>query len=123
MPALPVLGFQHSGLKPTGSPLRKVATCWMDCWHLLSPYPHLSRPDHRYHRPPMQLLERDNVLQRLDELFESARDGNGHAVLVRGEAGIGKTSAVRTVTEAHSEDAHILWGGCDDLLTARPLGP
>ena len=71
----------------------------------------------------MQLLERDDVLQRLDELFESARDGNGHAVLVRGEAGIGKTSAVRTVTDAHSEDAHILWGGCDDLLTARPLGP
>ena len=71
----------------------------------------------------MQLLERDDVLQRMEELFASARDGDGHAVLVRGEAGIGKTSAVRTVTDAHSEDAHILWGACDDLLTARPLGP
>ena len=58
----------------------------------------------------MQLLERDDVLQRVEELFASARDGDGHAVLVRGEAGIGKTSAVRTVTDAHSEDAHILWG-------------
>ena len=71
----------------------------------------------------MQLLERDDVLQRMEELFASARDGDGHAVLVRGEAGIGKTSAVRTVTDAHSEDAHILWGACDDLLTPRPLGP
>ena len=71
----------------------------------------------------MQLLERDDVLQRLEEAFASAREGNGHAVLLRGEAGIGKTSAARAVTDAHSEDAHILWGACDDLLTARPLGP
>ena len=71
----------------------------------------------------MQLLERDKVLERLDELLATAREGNGHAVLVRGEAGIGKTSAVRAFTDAHLDEAHILWGGCDDLLTARPLGP
>jgi DNA-binding CsgD family transcriptional regulator/type II secretory pathway predicted ATPase ExeA len=71
----------------------------------------------------MQLLERDDVLQRLEKLFAAARDGDGRAVLLRGEAGIGKTSAVRAFTDSHSEDAHILWGGCDDLLTARPLGP
>ena len=71
----------------------------------------------------MQLLERDDVLQRLEKLLATARDGDGRAVLVRGEAGIGKTSAVRVFTDSHLEDAHVLWGGCDDLLTARPLGP
>ncbi|HEY4607242.1 MAG TPA: AAA family ATPase, partial [Acidimicrobiia bacterium] len=71
----------------------------------------------------MQLLERDDVLSHLDDLLSAARDGRGRAVLVRGEAGIGKTSAVRAFAASHSGDAHILWGGCDDLLTARPLGP
>ena len=68
----------------------------------------------------MQLLDRDDALQRLEELLATARDGDGRAVLVRGEAGIGKTSAVRVFTDSHLEDAHVLWGGCDDLLTARP---
>ena len=71
----------------------------------------------------MQLLEREEVLLRLDDLLAAARGGAGRAVLVRGEAGIGKTSAVRAFTHAHLDDAHVLQGGCDDLLTARPLGP
>ena len=73
--------------------------------------------------PAMALLERDDVLERLDTLLEEARDGSGRVVLVRGEAGIGKTSVVRAFTDAHRDDSHILWGGCDDLLTPRPLGP
>ena len=71
----------------------------------------------------MHLLERDDVLQRLEKLLAGARDGEGRAVLVRGEAGIGKTSAVRAFIDSIDEDAHILWGGCDDLVTARPFGP
>ena len=73
--------------------------------------------------PAMALLERDVVLERLDTLLEEARNGSGRVVLVRGEAGIGKTSVVRAFTDAHRDDSHILWGGCDDLLTPRPLGP
>ncbi len=71
----------------------------------------------------MPLLERDDVLGRLDGVFEAARECHGAAVLVRGEAGIGKTSVVRAFTDEHVDDAHVLWGGCDDLITARPLGP
>lgn len=71
----------------------------------------------------MQLLERDDVLEHLDSLLSAARQGSGRAFLVRGEAGIGKTSAVRAFSQSHLDDAHVLWGGCDDLLTARPLGP
>src|SRR3970282_812012 len=71
----------------------------------------------------MRLLERDEVLKHLADLRVDARGGAGRAVLVRGEAGIGKTSAVRAFTDTHLDDAHVLQGGCDDLLTARPLGP
>jgi DNA-binding CsgD family transcriptional regulator len=71
----------------------------------------------------MHLLERDDVLQRLGKLLAGAKDGDGRAVLIRGEAGIGKTSAVRAFIESVEDEAHVLWGGCDDLLTARPFGP
>ncbi len=63
------------------------------------------------------------MLDRLEALVSAARNGQGRAVLVRGEAGIGKTSVVRAFTDLHTNDAHVLWGGCDDLLTPRPLGP
>src|SRR6185503_18203500 len=43
--------------------------------------------------------------------------------LVSGEAGIGKTSLVEQFTEAHKQQARVLWGSCDALFTPRPLGP
>jgi len=42
--------------------------------------------------------------------------------LIRGEAGIGKTALVDALIESQ-DDVFVLRGGCDDLLTARPLGP
>src|SRR5690349_21328871 len=49
-------------------------------------------------------------------------------VLVRGEAGAGKTSLVQEFADGVSADAAIvdgrmLWGACDPLATPRPLGP
>lgn len=71
----------------------------------------------------MNLVEREDVLDQLEALLSSARQGNGRAALIRGEAGIGKTSVVRAFGDRHLDDAHVLWGGCDDLLTPQPLGP
>jgi DNA-binding CsgD family transcriptional regulator/tetratricopeptide (TPR) repeat protein len=68
------------------------------------------------------LIERDDALGRLHELLDEAATGSGRLALVRGEAGIGKTSVVKEFVAALG-DAHVLWGGCDDLLAARPLGP
>ncbi len=51
---------------------------------------------------------------------------NGHRVrvaLIRGEAGIGKTTLVRALVERHNDRVHTLTGTCDDLLTPQPLGP
>lgn len=41
--------------------------------------------------PPAGLLERERELERLDSLLASAAEGSGNALLIRGEAGIGKT--------------------------------
>lgn len=59
----------------------------------------------------------------MDALHARAGEDTGHTILIHGEAGIGKTSTARQFVERHRDDSHILWGGCDDLLTARPLGP
>ena len=45
------------------------------------------------------------------------------AVLVLGEAGIGKTSLVHAFLTAAAGRARVLAGACEDLLTPRALGP
>lgn len=68
----------------------------------------------------MILLERGHALTVLDDLLDEASSGRGRMALVRGEAGIGKTALVRQFV-AQIDSAHILWGGCDDLLTQRKV--
>jgi DNA-binding CsgD family transcriptional regulator len=70
-----------------------------------------------------QLLERGDATAQLDADLEHARLGVGRLVLVGGEAGVGKTSLVRSFTGAHEKDVRIAWGACEALFTPRPLGP
>ncbi|GAB3862762.1 AAA family ATPase [Nocardioides maradonensis] len=68
------------------------------------------------------LVEREAQLG----LLRSALGGDeGRLVLVAAEAGSGKTSLLRewTAEVAVLGDRPVLWGGCDSLRTARPLGP
>ena len=53
--------------------------------------------------------------------FEETLAEEGRVVLVVGEAGIGKTTLVRSVLDASGQ--RVLWGGCDALVVARSLGP
>jgi len=69
------------------------------------------------------LLERDPELEQLSSLLASLDGEGGKVVLIRGEAGIGKTSLVRAFLALLPETVNVLAGACDDLLTARPLGP
>jgi AAA ATPase domain len=72
----------------------------------------------------MRLLERAAQLAVLDSALVDAVAGVGSVVLVFGEAGIGKTSLVRTfLRDAANGRARILAGACDDLLSPRALGP
>ena len=68
------------------------------------------------------LLERAGVLDGLRKRLDEARAGRGSLVLIAGEAGVGKSAAVRDFC-ADSGGARVLAGGCDALFTPRPLGP
>jgi DNA-binding CsgD family transcriptional regulator/tetratricopeptide (TPR) repeat protein len=69
------------------------------------------------------ILERDEELATLSRLLDDLDSSGGKVVLVRGEAGIGKSALVREFTAAHADEAHVYSGSCDDLLTPQPLGP
>jgi DNA-binding CsgD family transcriptional regulator/tetratricopeptide (TPR) repeat protein len=71
----------------------------------------------------MRLLERDAQLDGLRAALERARRGAGSVVLVSGEAGIGKSSLLAEFTERVASRARVLHGSCEDLVTARTLGP
>jgi predicted ATPase/DNA-binding CsgD family transcriptional regulator len=71
----------------------------------------------------IELLERDSFIQELDIMLKEALSGQGRVALVRGEAGIGKTSLVDNFTRAYQNSVRVLWGACDALFTPRPLGP
>lgn len=69
------------------------------------------------------ILERTHELARLGQLLGDTGTSGGRVILVRGEAGIGKSSLVAAFQQDCAETAHVLFGSCDDLLTARPYGP
>lgn len=68
------------------------------------------------------LLERETQLNALASLLDDLGGSGGKVVLVRGEAGIGKSALVAEFIARHGNDVHILFGGCDDLLTPQTLG-
>ena len=69
----------------------------------------------------MEVLERDALLAQLDGLLGQAARGSGRLVLIRGEAGIGKTTLVREFTSGRGQ--RTLWGMCDPVDPPRPLAP
>jgi len=70
------------------------------------------------------LLERDRAFGILEDAVRDARTRWGRFVLVRGEAGTGKTEVVRRFCEAQrSSSTRVLWGSCEALFAPRPLGP
>ena len=73
---------------------------------------------------PLKLLERADHLAALSDLLAEVLDSRqGCIVLVMGEAGVGKTALLRRFCDQQRASSRILWGGCDALLTPRPLGP
>jgi DNA-binding CsgD family transcriptional regulator/tetratricopeptide (TPR) repeat protein len=73
--------------------------------------------------PAMDLVERGALLASLRAIVDDARAGAGSVVLLGGEAGVGKTSLVRALTDAEGSRVRVLWGACEPLVTPEPLGP
>jgi ATP/maltotriose-dependent transcriptional regulator MalT len=71
----------------------------------------------------VELLERDGELAALRAVTADAAARRGSVVLIVGEAGIGKSTLVRTWLADPGADARVLQGWCDDFLTSRTLGP
>ena len=69
----------------------------------------------------MELLEREGERIVLSATLTESLSA-GRVALVVGEAGIGKTALVTTLTQTLDERP-VLWGACDPLITPRPLGP
>ena len=67
------------------------------------------------------MLERQTVLDGLDTLLGKAAWDGGRLVVVRGEAGIGKSTLVRAFTAGRLDK--VLWGTCDPVALPQPLGP
>ena len=70
-----------------------------------------------------ELVERDVELAALVASVDAAASGEGSAMLVLGEAGIGKSSLIREFLRAVEGQVRVLMGTCDDLLTPRTFGP
>src|SRR5215218_4259730 len=71
----------------------------------------------------MQLLERQSFIESLRGFLGDAANGQGRLVFVSGEAGIGKTSLIRSFCDEARVSAHVAVASCDALSTPGPLGP
>ena len=70
----------------------------------------------------MDLLEREPQLQRMKETFKGVLDGQGTIVIVSGEAGIGKTSFVRAVSESRKVVGARAVGSLRSIVHPPPAG-
>lgn len=73
--------------------------------------------------PKDRLLEREAVLAQLDRYRRALVDRRGRMVLLRGEAGVGKSAVITRFIAGLGKQGQVLRGWCDPLAVPRPLGP
>jgi DNA-binding NarL/FixJ family response regulator len=70
-----------------------------------------------------QLVEREEALAALRRYLDEEASAVGRIVLIRGEAGIGKTALLKAFVQDCPAGVDVLWGACDGVSTPRPYGP
>ncbi|MEP4197002.1 MAG: AAA family ATPase [Aliishimia sp.] len=71
----------------------------------------------------LMIVERDAELDVLAKALRSISRGGGQLVLVRGEAGIGKSTFIEHFLSRAADQHQTVIAWCDPLNTPRPLGP
>src|SRR5580692_12239722 len=71
----------------------------------------------------IELIERAGHMTALNDKYKEVAAGEGHCIMLSGEAGIGKTALVRAFCQEHRHHAKVYLGICDALFTPRPLAP
>jgi DNA-binding CsgD family transcriptional regulator/tetratricopeptide (TPR) repeat protein len=69
------------------------------------------------------LVERAEALAALRRHLDEEAMGVGRIVLIRGEAGIGKTALLKAFVQDCPADVDVFWGVCDGVSTPQPYGP
>jgi ATP/maltotriose-dependent transcriptional regulator MalT len=70
------------------------------------------------------LVGRGRPLETMRRWVAELAGGSGRAVLVEGEAGIGKSSLIRAAgQDAEAAGCHLVWATCDELSRPFPLLP
>src|SRR5258708_11642624 len=72
---------------------------------------------------PIELLEREVQLRRLNDAFAHAREGRGRIIALAAEAGAGKSAVTERFVACHAEGARVYWGACENLSTPEVLLP
>ena len=72
---------------------------------------------------PIELLERDEQLRRLNDAFVAAGEGRGRIVAIAAEAGAGKTALTERFVANLKGGARVFWGACENLSTPEVLLP
>src|SRR6185503_445192 len=71
-----------------------------------------------------RLVGRSDELAEVRQLWQRALEGHGHAVLMSGEPGAGKTRLAREITiQAAVDGATVLSGGCYEYEATTPYLP
>lgn len=71
----------------------------------------------------IELIERAGHLTAMHDKYNDVAAGEGHCIMISGEAGIGKTTLLRAFCNEHRHHAKIYLGTCDALFIPRPLAP
>jgi hypothetical protein len=73
--------------------------------------------------PAERLVGRGAVLAAAELALLDAKAGSGQFLMIRGEAGIGKTALLATLTDRDGPDVLVLRGGCWEGVGAPPYWP
>jgi DNA-binding CsgD family transcriptional regulator/tetratricopeptide (TPR) repeat protein len=74
-------------------------------------------------RRSQPLVEREDALATLRRCLDEEATAVGRIVLIRGEAGIGKTALLKAFVQECPVDVDVFWGACDGVSTPQPYGP